>query len=236
MNNLNNMLPRRTSLARPVRLATLAFAFVAGVFAQSTTGVTVKADQSAFVRVDDQLKGIASPFSPVQVPLLPGRHRVVAEALAGGGRFEQEVDVEPGASVVLQAQLGPGRTVPTTAAGDESRRRSEEQAERQSERERLQQERTQREQQARVLESQLEALQRQKAEFETLKSNAEQHLQTQCQNQSGNTPGWVAVIKAGGCLAAQSNRQRADAQIRRLQVEIDSKQREISRLDRQPLY
>jgi hypothetical protein len=237
MNTLKHAWLPRFSFAQPVRLTSLVFALAAGALAQPATGLTVKADQSAFVRIDDQLKGIASPYSPVQVPLPPGRYRVVAEALAGGGRFEQEVEVEAGASVVVQAQLGPARSVPvTTLADDEARRRSEEQAEKQRERERLEQERARREHQARLLESQLEVLQRQKAEFETLKSNAERHLQDQCQNQGGNIPGWLAGIKLGGCVAAQSNRQRADTQIRRLQVEIDSKQREINRIDRQPLY
>ncbi len=211
----------KNSMSHSLLVLVFALAGLTAAMAQASA-VIVRVDQNAFVRVDGSLKGIASAVLPLNVPVPPGRHRVLVEAVLGNGRFEQEVEVDPGISVPLDVKLATNNASPYTHSAQAPA----------ADRER---ERLERQQKVRQLDLQLDSLQRQKAEYEDLRSKAERHLQQYCQ-QGGNVPNWLVGLSVAGCLAAQANRDRAETQIRRLETEIESKRREIQRIERQDLF
>lgn len=182
------------------------------------TSITITSPTEAWVQVNGRIEGRVNPFQPVRLTVAPGEHRLEVVATGTGERFEQVVEAKPGQDVTIDARPGgpqqrfvPGPFAPGPEPLDSL-------------------ERQKRDAQIRQLDLELDNLNRQKAEQEILRSKAESHLQRECQGVH-NEPDWMKLIRQAGCLAAQQNLHRANGNIARLQVEIDSKQRQLRRLE-----
>ena len=67
-----------------------------------------------------------------------------------------------------------------------------------------------------------------------VKDQAERARQD-CQAQQHNVRAFLGILKATNCVLGETNYTQAQQEVRQLQVEISSKQREVQRLDRQNL-
>lgn len=228
--------------------------FVLGVVAttaEAQTQLAIRTSEAAWVHIDGQRRGMTTPATPLKLAVTPGQHKVGAEALVGTGRQELEVDAEANATTYVQIKLGNGVWPPynsqnPTAQGSVSPYQTGSQAtpslqddyrQRQLEVERQQKERQreldrqQRESKIRQLEMEVTGLERQLAAAESMKDSAEQARQNCKDTQQG--PAFLGALKATNCVLGELNYSKAQQEVRRLQVEIASKQRELQRLDRQ---
>ena len=197
-------------------LTLLALSLGNPAWAQASS-ITITSPTEAWVHLDGRIEGRLNPLQPVRLTVAPGKHRLEVVATGTGERFERVVEAEPGQDVTVEARLrGVQRFVPGPLAPDPEPLHVLE--------------RQKRDAQIRQLDLELDNLNRQKAEQEILASKAESHLQRECQGVH-NEPDWMKLIRQAGCLAAQQNLHRANGNIARLQVEIDSKQRQLRRLE-----